>query len=146
MFADSDMVYDPLFFDDLQKQLRTGLRDVKLVMGADRISLDDKFCIEYFEKENGTYPRVVENIPKIVGEFKVKWKTGRGTAPGNFQLINGNVLREKCGGKITDHPKDFWRNTRGDRCLRVRCGGRVAIITRDQWHLNHDRGGPDIQR
>ena len=35
---------------------------------------------------------------------------------------------------------------KGDRALRVRLGGRIGIVTRPQYHLNHDRGGPEIQR
>lgn len=146
LFADSDMVYSEFFFDDLQKQLRRDLRDVQLVMGADRTSLDEKFSIKFFEEDKGVYPRVIESPSDIASKWPVKWKTGRGTAPGNFQLVNGNVLRGKAKGKITDMPKDFWRNTRGDRALRVRLGGRKAIEAKNQYHLNHDRGGPEIQR
>lgn len=147
LFADSDMVYSEYFFDDLQKRLKTIYKDVQLVMGADRHSLDDQFCIKYFEEQSDTiYPRVIEDAARIASEFKLKWVTGKGTCPGNFQLISGKVLKEKCGGKITDRPKDLWRNTRGDRALRCRVGGRVAIVTMPQYHLNHDRKGPEFQR
>jgi hypothetical protein len=146
LFADSDVVYAELFFDDLQKRLKTIYKDIQLVMGADRHSLDDKFCIQYFESDTRQYPCIVENVAKVASEFKVKWVTGRGTAPGNFQLVSGKVMKEKCGGKVTDRPGDLWRHTKGDRALRIRCGGRVAILTKEQYHLNHDRGGPEIQR
>jgi len=147
LFADSDMVYDTGFFADLSQQLKGQLKDTQVVMGADRISLDDKFCTDYFNEQDKTqYPRVIENVAQIVKDFKAKWKTGRGRAPGNFQLISGRVLREKCKGKITDRPGDHWRRTKGDRALRARVGGSMGIITKDQWHLNHDRSGPDIQR
>ena len=69
-----------------------------------------------------------------------------GTAPGFFQLVNVTILKIVGGGLITGRAKDHWRNTRGDRALRVRLGGRQGIVTKDMWHLNHDRGGPDIQR
>ena len=146
LFADSDMVYSEDFFDDLQKKLKTILKDVELVMGADRYSLNDQFCIDYFEKDKTVYPCIIENVGKIASEFPVKRKCGSGIAPGNFQLISGKVLKDKCKGKITDRPGDHWRRTKGDRALRVRVGGRVGIETKEQYHLNHDRGGPDIQR
>jgi len=146
LFADSDMVYSEYFFDDLQKKLKTILKDVELVMGADRYSLNDQFCIDYFEKDKTVYPCIIENVGKIAAEFPVKRKCGSGIAPGNFQLISGKVLKDKCKGKITDRPGDHWRRTKGDRALRVRVGGRVGIETKEQYHLNHDRGGPDIQR
>lgn len=147
LFVDSDMVYAVDFYDDLQKRLRNDLRDIKLVMGADRHSLDDKFCIKHFEEDEEAYPRVIENVAEVAEKWPVKWVCGRGTAPGNFQLVNVNVIKGKGKGKITDCPKDHWRNTRGDRALRVRLGGRYAIEnTKKMFHLNHDRGGPEIQR
>jgi hypothetical protein len=146
LFADSDMVYSEYFFDDLQKRLKTILKDIKIVMGADRHSLDDQFCIKYFEEDKRIYPCVIENVGEITSEFPVKWKCGSGIAPGNFQLINGDTLRGKCKGKITDRAGDHWRRTKGDRALRVRVGGRIGIETKAQYHLNHDRGGPEIQR
>lgn len=51
LFADSDMVYSEYFFDDLQKRLKTIYKDIELVMGADRHSLNDQFCIKYFEED-----------------------------------------------------------------------------------------------
>ena len=146
LFADSDMVYAEYFFDDLQKRLKTIYKDVQLVMGADRHSLDDQFCIKYFEEDKTIYPCVIEGVAKKCSDFKLKWITGSGTAAGNFQLISGKVLKEKCGGKVTDRPGDFWRRTKGDRALRIRAGGRQAIKTLNQWHLNHDRGNEFIQR
>ena len=115
-------------------------------MGADRHSLRDEFCIKYFEEDQRKYPCIIENVGKIASEFPLKWKTGKGTAPGNFQLVNVKVLMEKGKGKVTDRPKDYWRNTRGDRALRVRLGGRIGIETKAQYHLNHDRGDSSIQR
>jgi glycosyltransferase involved in cell wall biosynthesis len=146
LFADADMVYSEYFFDDLQKRLKTIYKDIELVMGADRHSLDDKTCLEYFEKDNKTYPCVVENVEGLMKGLKLKWITGRGSAPGNFQLISGKVLKGKCKGKITDRAGDHWRRTKGDRALRVRVGGRMAILTKEQYHLNHDRGDSSIQR
>lgn len=146
LFADSDIVYSEYMFDDLQKKLKTIYKDVKVVMGANRHSLNDDFCIKYFENDQRKYPCIIENVGKIVLDFPVKRLCGKDIAPGNFQLVSVPVLKEKGKGKITDNPKDFWRNTRGDRALRVRLGGRVGIETKEMYHLNHDRGGPGIQR
>jgi glycosyltransferase involved in cell wall biosynthesis len=146
LFADSDMVYDPYFFDDLQKQLQDDLKDVKLVMGAHRHSLNNKFCIEYFEKDKTLYPTEIPEVASIASKWPVKWIAGAGVAPGFFQLANVKVVKEKAGGLITGRTKDHWRATRGDRAFRVRLGGRQAINTKPQYHLNHDRGGPEIQR
>jgi len=147
LFADSDLVYDPYFFDDLQKRLKTDLKDVKVVMGADRISLNVNFCIKYFEEDKRKYPCVIENPTEITSKFPVKWIIGRGTAPGFFQLVNVAVFKEKTGGKVDSKARDKWRRTRADRMLRVRMGGRYAIQKiKPQYHLNHDRGGPEIQR
>jgi glycosyltransferase involved in cell wall biosynthesis len=146
LFADSDIVYDPYFFDDLQKQLKTNLRDIKLVMGADRFSLNDNFCIKYFsEEDKREYPCVVEDVASISSKFPIKWLTGKYIAPGNFQLANVECIRAK-GMLYTGRTNDYWRNTRSDRSFRCRMGGRIPINVKPMYHLNHDRGGPDIQR
>jgi len=146
LFSDSDMVYSEFFFDDLQKRLKTIYKDVQLVMGADRHSLNDQFCIKYFEEDKRIYPCVIEGAAKEASGFKLKWITGKGVAAGNFQLVSVKVIKEKGKGKITDRPGDFWRHTKGDRALRVRLGGRIGIVTMPQYHLNHDRMGPELQR
>ena len=147
LFSDSDIVYDPLFFDDLQKKLKTELKDIKVVMGADRHSLQDKFCIDYFSNDQKIYPCVIETVSEVVKTWPVKRTTGKDTVAGYFQLINTTILREICGGLVTGKAKDYWRNTKGDRSLRIRVGGRYGIKnTCGLYHLNHDRLGPDIQR
>lgn len=147
LFVDSDMVYSIDFFENLQMKLRRELRDIRLVMGADRHSLDDKFCIKYFNDDKESYPREINDVASLVEKWPVKWVVGRGTCPGNFQLVKVKIIKEKGKGKITDTPKDHWRLTKGDRALRVRLGGRFAIEnTKKMFHLNHDRGGPEIQR
>jgi hypothetical protein len=145
LFADSDMVYDPLFFDDLQKQLKGKLAQERRVMGADRVSLNIPFCIKYFEEDDTVYPCEVENVAEISSKWPVKWIMGKRIAAGNFQLANVEAIRRK-GGKYSRRQNDHWRGTRSDRGFRCRMGGRVAIDTKPQYHLNHDRGGPEIQR
>jgi len=146
LFSDSDLVYDEYFFEDLQKNIKEKYRDINVVMGADRYSLDDQFCIKMFEEDKRQYPCIIEDVAKLVSTWKVKWKRGKGTAPGFFQLVKVKVLKEKGGGLVTGRAKDHWRRTIADRALRVRLGGRVGIETRNFFHLNHDRLGPDLQR
>lgn len=145
LFADSDMVYNPSFFEDLKQQLETTLQKVTKVMGADRISLNDKFCIQYFENDTRIYPCEVPDVAQICSQFPVKWVTGRHTAPGNFQLASVKSIKNR-GGVYTARSRDVWRRTKSDRGFRCQMGGRVAIKTKEQYHLNHDRGGPEIQR
>ena len=145
LFADSDLVYDPYFFEDLANQLRTNLKDVTLVMGADRHSLSDQFCIKYFEEDKREYPCIVKNVAKISSDFPVKWISGRRIAPGFFQLASVESINDH-GGIYCGRQRDHWRGTRSDRGFRCHLGGRVSINTKPQYHLNHDRGGPEIQR
>lgn len=145
LFADSDMVYDPLFFEDLQNQLKTNLKDENRVMGADRFSLKDDFCIQYFEQDKTVYPCEILGAALIASRFPVKWISGRHVAAGNFQLANVKFVKEK-GSIYSGRQRDVWRATISDRQFRKRMGGRVPIKVRPMYHLNHDRGGPKIQR
>lgn len=139
LYVDCDMVYDKDFFADLHKQLKTNLKDEKKVMGGDRISLREDFCIKYFEQEDKReYPCIIENVAEIVRKWPVKWKTGRYVAPGNFQLVSMKAIKEK-GGGYGGRNHDFWRRTQSDRAMRCRMGGRVPVIVKNQWHLNHGR-------
>ncbi len=146
LFVDSDLVYDPYFFEDLQNQLKTNLRHEEKVMGADRHSLDIPFCIKYFEKDKRKYPCVIKNVANIPAKWPKMWISGKNIAAGYFQLASVEVIREKAQGKYVVRPRDFWRGTRGDRMFRCRMGGRIGIDVKQQYHLNHDRGGPEIQR
>lgn len=145
LFADSDMVYDPSFFEDLINQLKTNLKDENRVMGADRFSLNDNFCIKYFEQDKNIYPCEILDAALISSKFPVKWISGRHVAAGNFQLANVKFVKEK-GSIYSGRQRDVWRATISDRQFRKRMGGRVPIKTKNMYHLNHDRGGPDIQR
>jgi hypothetical protein len=146
IFADSDMVYDTGFFNELHGKLKTNLKYETLCMGADRVSLNIDFCIKYFEEDQTEYPRYVEDAAEIAKDFPVKWVTGRRVAPGYFQLANVDSIRTK-GGVYSYRERDHWRGTRSDRYFRMIMGGRRPIIMESQqFHLNHDRGGPEIQR
>jgi len=146
VFVDSDMVYDPFFFEDLHKQLKEDLRAETKVMGADRISLDIPFCTKYFEEDKREYPCEIPDVASVVSEWPVKWVTGRRTVAGNFQVANVKAINEIAEGKYTGKTGDVWRATRSDRAFRCRMGGRRPMKAKPQYHLNHDRGGPEIQR
>lgn len=146
LFVDSDMVYDPYFFEDIQNQLKGKLQKVSKVMGADRVSLDIPFCIKYFEEDKRKYPCVIKNVAEIPAKWPIKWVTGRQTAAGYFQLAKVKAIQTIAKGKYVVHPRDIWRATRSDKRFRMRMGGRQPIMVKPQYHLNHDRGGPDIQR
>jgi len=146
LFADSDMVYDPMFFDDLKKQLESDdYKDETKVMGADRHSLDIPFCIKFFEEDKREYPCVIENVAQIPKDWPKKWVRGRNIAAGYFQLARVEAIKEK-GGIYSGRKRDLWRRTKSDRQFRVHMGGRRPMKVLPQYHLNHDRGGPDIQR
>jgi hypothetical protein len=139
------MVYEPLFFADLKKQLQSNLKNEKKVMGANRISLNDNFCIKFFEEDKRTYPCEILESAAIASKFPVKWIVGKFVAPGNFQLASVRAIKEK-GSIYSGRQKDVWRMTRSDRQFRNYMGGNVPINALKMFHLNHDRGGPDVQR
>ena len=152
LYADSDLVYAPNFFSNLAEGLKKEpLVNEQKVIGADRHSLTDQFCIDYFEKDNRTYPCIIDNVASIVDKFPVKRIGGGGIAAGYFQLANVKSMRER-GIIYSGRDRDFWRNTKSDREFRIRMGGRVSLngslpnVDLKIYHLNHDRGGHDIQR
>ena len=146
LFADSDMVYDDHFFEDIKKQLESDtFKNETKVIGADRHSLDIPFSIEYFEKDTRAYPCYIENAAEEASKWPVKWIKGSEIAAGYFQLASVKSIKDH-GGIYSGRQRDFWRRTKSDRQFRVHLGGRVPMKVRKQFHLNHDRGGPDIQR
>jgi len=145
LFADSDLVYDAYFFEDIHNQIRGKFAFETRCIGADRISLDIPFCIKYFEEDNRQYPCVVENVADIPAKWPIKRVTGKNTAPGNFQLANVAAINMR-GGFYSKREGDIWRGTKSDRAFRCHMGGRCPMEVKSFYHLNHDRGGPDIQR
>ena len=146
LFVDSDMVYDPHLFADLQIQLKTTLKNETKVMGGDRHSLDIPFCIKHFEDDKRDYPCVIPDVAQITAKWPVKWVTGKNTVAGNFQLASVKAIEIIGDGKYTGRTREIWRATKSDRAFRCRMGGRRGIDIKPQYHLNHDRGGPEIQR
>ena len=146
LYADSDMVYDPYFFEDIKRQLESdAFKDETKVIGADRHSLDIPFSIEYFEKDKRTYPCVINDAVEITANWPKKWIRGKGTAAGYFQLASVKSINDH-GGIYSGRKRDVWRRTKSDRQFRVHLGGRVPMDVLPMYHLNHDRGGPEIQR
>jgi len=145
LFADSDLVYDEFFFDDINKKLRKDFLFETVCMGADRTSLDIPFCIKFFEEDNRQYPCVVESVADISKKWPIRVKTGGRLAPGNFQLASLFTIQVH-GGFYSKKEQDLWRATRSDKTFRKHIGGVKNINAKPFYHLNHDRGGPDIQR
>lgn len=146
LFADADMVYHKNFFEDLKKKLESDeYKDETKVMGADRNSLSIPFCIKYFEEDTRAYPCLIEDVAEIPKDWPSRGTRGRGIAAGYFQLARVEAIKDR-GGVYSGRKRDVWRSTKSDRQFRVHMGGRRPIDVLPQYHLNHDRGGPDTQR
>lgn len=146
IFADCDLVYDPNFFADLKvKLLSDKYKNEEKVIGADRYSLDDTFCIKYFEEDTREYPCLIPNVADIAKKWPVKWIRGKERAAGFFQLARVSRIQER-GGIYSGRKRDIWRSTKSDKQFRAHLGGCVGINTLPQYHLNHDRQGPNVQR
>lgn len=146
LFADTDMVYHPLFFADLKSQLMGELKDCDLCLCASRISLGKDFCKNYFNNEDKTeYPCIINNVEKIVS----KWPVYRITRPGGagyFQLANVQVIKDKNNGLYVNPKRcrdrrsvESYHKAKSDMQFRKSIGGRMAIKTYPQYHLNHER-------
>lgn len=145
LFVDCDQVYSPFFFDDLRKQMEGDLKDVDKCITADRVSLNIPFCIEFFNRHPLLKPCVVPNVTDIVSEWPVWRYGGKSRGAGNFQLAKVSACREKTG-RYSHFCRDIWRGTKSDSHFRKNMGGIHPIDVKPQYHLNHDRGGPDKQR
>lgn len=145
LFADTDMLYSPLFFADLKQQLLTTLKDEKKVISASRISLAKDFSKNYFNHEDPhRYPCVVKNPCDIVRDWPIFQKS-RNVGAGYFQLANvahvrqlGNLYVDP--DRCKDYPTvDKFQKAKSDRQFRRRLGGITKIKTMPQYHLNHER-------
>jgi hypothetical protein len=146
LFADGDLVYHPLFFSDLKSKLESDdYSSETKVMGANRYSLNIDFCVKFFEEDTRSYPCLIESVAKIPKEWPSRRPRGAGICAGYFQLARVEAIREK-GGIYSGRKRDVWRSTKSDRQFRVHMGGRRPIDVLPMYHLNHDRGGPEIQR
>jgi len=146
IYADSDMVYDPYFFEDLKKKLQTDkFKNEDKVIGADRHSMQIDFCVNYFDADARVYPCVIPDVAEIVSKWPLWYIKGKKKAPGYFQLASVKAIRDK-GGIYSEVNVDRWRLCKTDRVFRSHMGGNVPIDLLPQYHLNHDRREEQIQR
>lgn len=146
LFADCDMVYDQLFFDDLYFQIKNCLNDISCVIASDRISLEVEYMTHYFRSnlDEYKYPCVIPNIANIASKFPTWKKYGKDRGAGYFQLANmqaikknGGIYSDRCRGKVAHWTSDidFRRIMSGCNNDRV----LYSIETKPQYHLNHSR-------
>lgn len=138
IFADADMVYDTLFFDDLCKKLnKEPYKSETRVMGANRVSLDIEFCEKYFNEDKTVYPVEIKDVVEVVKQWPVFYIRGKRIAAGYFQLANTKDI--KSSDLYPIRKKDSLRTYKADRSFRLSMGGRCGIDTLPQYHLNHYR-------
>ena len=144
LFADTDMTYSPLFFEDLSKQLRgEDLKDEKCLISASRVSLHKDFCKDFFNKwDKHKYPCVVEKAG-VLHDWPV-FQNSRNCGAGYFQLVNREHVMSEFGWYVDpSHCKDrSWekgQKARSDTQFRSMVGGVRKINTLPQFHLNHER-------
>lgn len=147
LFADTDMVYDPFFFEDLAKQLSGPLRDEEGCISASRVSLDKDHCKKFFNEQDpflSDYPVEIPNVADLIKNWPI-YQISRSCGAGYFQLVHADVIREKLGGlyvepqRCADWGWDKMQKARSDRQFRKRVGSLKKITTRPQYHLNHER-------
>jgi len=146
LWSDSDMVYDPFFFEDLQNKLQNELKDEKRCISARRISLDKQYSKDYFNKiDKNIYPCIVENVADMVSKWPI-FKITNSCGAGYFQLANVKNIKENHGRIYVDpnHCADVpeferFHKTKSDRQFRHMLGGIKRIKTKPQYHLNHER-------
>ena len=145
LFADTDMVYDRDFFDDLGVKLEGELKDERRLISARRISLDKAFCKDYFNREDArAYPCFVGGTASLCSQWPI-FQNSRNVGAGYFQLVNVPYVKEKFGGVYVDPLKNkdwSWekmQKANSDRQFRRMIGGVKRIETKPQYHLNHER-------
>jgi hypothetical protein len=146
LFSDSDMVYDPHFFEDLGKKLEGDLKDETRCISASRVSLDKDYSKNYFNSVDKTvYPAEIPNVASVTEKWPV-FQISRNCGAGYFQLANVASLRKLHNGiyvdpnNCNDVPEfEEIHKTKSDRQFRHMVGGIKRIHTLPQYHLNHSR-------
>jgi len=150
LWADTDMVYSPYFFDDLGSQLETDLKEETRCISARRVSLDKQHCKDFFNDEDpwkNQYPCVVPNTSVMCANWPV-YQISANVGAGYFQLANVKNIRENHGGIYVpedSNPDWGWldgkkmQKAKSDRVFRRMVGGVRRIKTKPQYHLNHSR-------
>jgi hypothetical protein len=147
LMSDSDMVYDPFFFEDLQNQLEnTDLKNETRCISARRISLSKEYSKDYFNKiDQNIYPCIIENVAEFVSKWPI-FKISNSCGAGYFQLANVWNIKKNHNGLYVN-PRDCadvpefekFHKTKSDKQFRRMLGGTVTIKTKSQYHLNHER-------
>lgn len=141
LFADCDMVYHPLFFQDLCSKLENDFKNETRVIGADRYSLDIPFCTNYFNKNPLLQPTNILQVYDLVSKWPLYYIANGRRAAGYFQLVNTKILKSKT--KVYSHRSHrdniFSAKYSSDIHFRHIMGGRTRIPTLPQYHLNHSR-------
>ena len=145
LFADSDMTYSPLFFEDLSNQLTGRLKNECRVISASRISLDKNYCKDFFNTEDKReYPCIVDKAGEL--EDWPIFQISKNCGAGYFQLINRQYIIDNLDGLyvIPSECKDRSWEGKGQKALsdvqfRSRVGRLRRIKTMPQYHLNHER-------
>jgi hypothetical protein len=147
LMSDSDMVYDPFFFEDLQNQLEnTDLRNETRCISARRTSLSKEYSKNYFNKiDKNNYPCIVPNVAEFVSKWPI-FKISNSCGAGYFQLANVENIKMNHNGlyvkpdNCADIPEfEKFHKTKSDKQFRRMLGGTVSIKTKPQYHLNHER-------
>ena len=138
LFSDSDMVYDSMFFCDLAEKIQ-GKENGSKLLSADRVSLKRHICLDYFEKDESSYPCEIKNVAHMVSSWKVFYVGGGEKAAGYFQLASLQMLTDICGNKYSNDNKDNFSKCITDRKFRHLFEGLEQIDTLPQYHINHNR-------
>jgi len=141
VFADADMVYDQIFFEEVAKQLKTTFKKEERVIGADRHSLSIEHCVKFFDKCPIKYPCLIQNPAKILSKWPLSNIAHGRRAAGYFQLVNTDILRQKTSyySKCTYKDNIILAHYPSDIAFRQSIGGRTRMVTPPQYHINHNR-------
>ena len=150
LFADSDMVYHPNFFENLAVILNGSLANETRCISASRISLDKDYCNDFFKSWDVNNGFLVPNVAETVSKFPINQGHGRGVGKngvtrnvgaGYFQLANVENLRKNHQGlywQPTNRRDPSW-GYKSDRQFRQMVGGICPVEILPQYHLNHER-------
>lgn len=144
LFADTDMVYDDDFFDDLGMQLEGELKNEGKVISARRVSLDKDYCKNFFNNEDkNTYPCYIASPAKLCSTWPI-YQVSRNVGAGYFQLASMESIQAHGGIYVDPENNSDWswnkmQKANSDRQFRKMMGGIRRIKTKPQYHLNHER-------
>lgn len=149
LFADTDMVYHPQFFYNLQVELEKH-KEAEYMLTAGRLS-GERQKFDKLVSRVDTYPCVVPSAFDFAMPFAKR--TMRNVGAGFFQLVNNKYTQH---GGLYVHPESCrdWNmqkkglNPKSDMQFRKRVGSTVKLpewFSQNQIHLNHRRD-PDAKQ